>query len=225
MKHPQTGETHVANVWTAPDFRRQNLATLLWRKAKRDFPNLKHSGDLSDQGKSWSQKLATTYLNMRRLAAAYLYHVTFLKNLPGIQKKGLVTGRGQSGYGGFYESHSTGYSFLSLYREVDTWIEKAGQQAESLTDHPEKGWTPVVLRIRLGGIRLRVDDEAEGAYKTQMNIPVDRIEVWVPNKWIPVKNANPAKLNQYSLQHADVEDDEGTPLYYLDYTIFQPKRP
>jgi len=212
MKNPGTEMAHVANVWTAPENRREGYAALLWKRAKIDFPGLSHSGDLSISGKLWSQKLA---------AAAYLYHVTFIRNLPGIQRKGLVPGHGQSGYGGFYESHSTGYSFLSTFREVDTWIEKAEQQAGHLTDHPEKGWTPVVLRISLGGIRLRKDEEAEQSYKTPMSIPVDRIEIWAPNNWVPLKRVDPDKLNQNALKHAEVEDGD----YYLDYTIYQPSHP
>jgi ribosomal protein S18 acetylase RimI-like enzyme len=51
------GETHVANVYTDPAFRRQGLATELFNKAKKDLGNVKHASDHSELGESWKRSL------------------------------------------------------------------------------------------------------------------------------------------------------------------------
>lgn len=47
----------VANVYTAPEFRRQGLATKLFNHAKRHFPNLRHSAHLTGEGEKFKGSL------------------------------------------------------------------------------------------------------------------------------------------------------------------------
>lgn len=47
----------VANAFTAPEFRRQGLATLLMQRIRRDFKNVSHSDDRSGVGNAWVESL------------------------------------------------------------------------------------------------------------------------------------------------------------------------
>lgn len=53
---PMNGE--IGGVEVHPDHRRQGIATELHDKAKKMFPKLQHSEDLTDDGRAWSQKVA-----------------------------------------------------------------------------------------------------------------------------------------------------------------------
>lgn len=51
-KGPRSKKATIQNVYTRKDHRREGLASQLLRKARYDF-DIKHSTDLTDDGKAW----------------------------------------------------------------------------------------------------------------------------------------------------------------------------
>jgi len=60
----------VANVFTAPEFRRQGQAAKLLARARKDFRTVNHSRNLSEEGRAWSQAVRSAAA--RRLAAKWV---------------------------------------------------------------------------------------------------------------------------------------------------------
>ena len=163
---------------------------------------------------------------------ATLYHVTYLYNLPSIQKHGLVPGSGQVFAGG-YAGHSTGKLFLTDLDGVSFWVSRYGEMAEHHTVHPEEGWLPVVLEISdTSDLTLHVDapgskDSSAGAFYTEQIVMPDELLVWDGDDWESVDDADEDKMLQRALDAAEVEDPDPDdelerPLYYMDYDVFMP---
>ena len=75
----------------------------------------------------------------------YVYHVTYLKDLPGIRRKGLRSGSGST-FGGGYTGYSTGKLFLTSWEGVEFWFNKYAELAEGNSDNLiEDGYIPIVL--------------------------------------------------------------------------------
>jgi hypothetical protein len=157
-----------------------------------------------------------------------LYHVTYLKDLSSIQSGGLVPGgRGQV-FGGGYAGHSRGRVFLAHRDAVDFWHTRYAELAEYHTDHPEEGWVPIVLEVDATGLELHDDkagteDSREPSYFTEESIESERITaIWNGSEWIALDFAAEGDMLAQALAAAEVEEEDGEQLYYMDFDVFLP---
>lgn len=115
------------------------------------------------------------------------YHVTYMKNLNGIGKRGLIKGV-RSNFGDRYDlsQHSRQGLFLAN-KEVGYWIDVYENWANHNSDNILKdGLIPVILRVRALPDLARVDDypgNPQGAWIYSKNIRKRYLEMWTGDVW------------------------------------------
>lgn len=164
----------------------------------------------------------------------YLYHVTYLFNLPGISKGGLRPGAGQTFRGTWYEGYSRGWLHLTASDGVAYWVHKLEEHAEANTDHPEEGWVPVVVSITVPrALALEPDevgtrDSLAQAWRTQGSVPVRALTYWDGMQWaeLSVSEDDAEDMRTEWLatgeQHFDEDDEETSWWEDLDFEFFLP---
>ncbi len=174
---------------------------------------------------------------MNRAAAqgwpSALYHVTFLHQVPSIASSGLQPGSGTTfgGYGG----HAQGRLFFTDWGGVSFWMTKYEAIAENKTDNPEKGWIPVVLRVKTKHLDLRDDelgssDARSGAYYIEQGIPSNRMAMWNGQSWAGLRSIDVEDMVEEAKDAAVFESDEddeygdGEGWYIMDYEVFKPSK-
>jgi hypothetical protein len=124
------------------------------------------------------------------------YHITPMRNLPGIADSGLDPGRG----GQFmqnYRWNTRRRIFFSGPGAMEHWhhiIERHAQHAEE----PSRWTVPVVLRFPVAALTqepewddaVKHDSFAAGdSWRTAETIPADYIDVWDGESWVPLPKA------------------------------------
>lgn len=165
--------------------------------------------------------------------ASYLYHVTYLFNLPGIAREGLAPGAGQN-FGPGMQSIARGWLFLTDADGVSFWASRLEQHAEANTEHPEEGWAPVVISIRVPKALARELDEAgtrdasAQAWRTKDTIPVKALTYWDGEEWSSLKgfdeSAVDLMLDAWREAGEEQFEDEGEDgsWWELDFDFFLP---
>ena len=166
----------------------------------------------------------------------WLYHVTYFNRLEDIIWLGLETGHPAS-IGGLYGWHTKGRSFLTEWRGVGFWYQRAVQWAYHNSDSPvEDGLVPVILRTKEAK-RLKVQPDEVGtgdavadAFFTERSIPAARLQVWDGRQWTRLtEDAMWAMTPEGYVGEADRpltdpeerEGDDGG--YYIDEGALYPK--
>lgn len=161
-------------------------------------------------------------------APRYLYHVTYLYNLPAIQRHGLVPGAGQV-FGGGYAGHSRGRLFLADRDGVDFWFGRYEELAEHHTDHPEEGWVPIVFEVDAKGLKLHEDEpgsrdsRAESYFTTEIVEPKRLKALWDGRAWVDPEDADADEMVARALDAAEVEEEDGEAIYWMDFDVFKPE--
>jgi GNAT superfamily N-acetyltransferase len=168
-------------------------------------------------------------------ALPWLYHVTYFNRLEDIVWLGLEPDHPAS-IGELHSWHTKGRSFLTEWRGVSFWYQRAIQWAYHNSDHPvEDGLTPVVLRTKEYK-RLKTQEDiigtgdagAEAAY-TEKTIPAKRLEVWNGHQWTRLtEDAISAMTPEGYSQSFGGGDDwpevgSATMDRYIDESILYPK--
>jgi hypothetical protein len=169
----------------------------------------------------------------------WLYHVTYFNRLEDIIWLGLETGHPAS-IGGLYGWHTKGRSFLTEWRGVGFWYQRAVDWAYHNSDSPvEEGLVPVVLRTKEAK-RLKVQPDEVGtgdavadAFFTERSIPAARLQVWDGRQWTRLtEDAMQAMTPEGYVREADrpltdpEEGEEGSgddEEYYIDEGVLYPK--
>jgi len=160
----------------------------------------------------------------------YLYHVSYVSQLPSITRNGLTPGAGGS-FGGGYAGHSSGRIFWTEHPAISFWMNRKGDMAENISDNPvQSGLIPIVLRRHENSFRMDdiYDDEAgtadapAEAYYTENVVPSDQLEVWDGSSWVPVTDADPEGMIEDAYDSADKDYEDDEELVYLDSEHFLP---
>lgn len=160
----------------------------------------------------------------------YLYHCTFLKNIESIQTNGLMPSSG-SNYGGGYHFNSVGRICFSEWDGVSYWFNKMEMLANHHTDNPEEGWIGVTLRIDADYLddyevdEPGVRDSRNAAFCYLEMIEPDLLEIWNGNQWVELMSVDQEDMLQTALNAAEIEEDEGELIYWMDFDIFSPENP
>jgi hypothetical protein len=159
----------------------------------------------------------------------YLYHVTYIRNLPSIQVEGLRPGSGQTFQGTWYAGYSQGWLFLTSGDGVRYWMHKLEEHALANTDNPEEGWTPVVLSFSTGDVELELEDDPEGtrdalatSWKTRGFVPADELVVWDGEDWTDLEDVDPDDMNETALEAGEFVEEDGEGWWELDADVFLP---
>lgn len=160
----------------------------------------------------------------------YLYHVSYLHSLNSIQRNGLRLGSGQT-FGGGYGGHSRGRIFLTTSRGVTFWFDRYEMLVSNLTDHPEEGWVPVVLRVATAGIPpTQIDtagtqDASSNAFFIEQNIPPNMLEAYDGRGWKRLRSVDPDKMLEQVLEASefDMSDEDGEGDWYMAEDFFKPR--
>lgn len=161
----------------------------------------------------------------------YLYHVTFLHALESIQSSGLRPGSGQTFSRGYGE-HSSGRVFFTVDKGVTFWFDRYEMNVGGLTDNPEEGWVPVVLRVSTAKLpKTQIDvagtqDARSDAYFIERGVPSNLLEVYDRRGWKNLRSADPdAMLDQVlEASEADIIDEEaGEVEWYMAEDFFKPR--
>lgn len=156
-----------------------------------------------------------------------LFHVTYLYNLPSIQNRGLVPGVGQV-FGGGYRGHSAERLFLTEEDGIDFWMNRYEELAAHHTDHPEEGWVPIVLEVRAKKSDLHIDEPGSEDARADSFYVEDRlptaciIGVYDGERWVSLDDADLDTMLSQALAAAEVEEEDGEKIYWMDYEIFRP---
>ena len=135
----------------------------------------------------------------------WVYHVTTIGRLPGIQAKGLRPGR--TATWGSHAAHSKGKIFFTTARGVPRWMHKiwyaiGGDTAEEV---------PVVLRLRADKLtdaerdHLGTRDALENAYAVRTGVPAALLSVWDGQRWLRLKDTDPEALAEAARERSEVE--------------------
>lgn len=146
---------------------------------------------------------------------AYLYHVTFSGRLGSIAERGLRPGAPRSIGTMSYAFNRKGRIFFTTREGGFYWWGKSEDNAEALSDTPiEDGFTPVVLRVAVANIRVKIEVDTvanlESIYSHAVFVagivPPDLIEVWDGDEWLPVDQFDDVVTSRSYLH---VEEDGG----------------
>jgi hypothetical protein len=154
-------------------------------------------------------------------AVGIFYHVTWLKNIPGIKSGGLVPqGSGEFTFDQFSD-WSRGRVFFANYEDMLHWIALVASRGErelayqdQYRPNPNKPnpnqrrYLPVVLRfpysgsVAIDGVISPYEETGQSYYKepeSRVFIPANKIHMWVPNtmRWIKLSSVTPTILNSY----------------------------
>lgn len=150
---------------------------------------------------------------------SYLYHVTFFRRLPGIARRGLISGAAPSIGGTSLDEHRRGAIFLTVYGGLPFWQERAAGWAYHYADDLYgEGYIPVVLRVRDEGVLVDACDtdvpgtEDAGAYAVKClldQLSPEDLEVYWGGDWLPVES-----FEEIDILEAFDHDDDG--MYLLD---------
>jgi len=159
----------------------------------------------------------------------YLYHVTFLHALESIQSRGLRPGSGQT-FGGGYGGHSRGRVFFTEDDGVNFWFDRYEMNAPNMTDTPEEGWVPVVLRVASSKIHPAMIDEAgtrdasAQAFYIEKGVASNDLEVYDGRSWKRLSSADPDAMLERVLAASEQEFDEdtGESWWYMAEDFFKP---
>lgn len=156
-----------------------------------------------------------------------LYHVTYLNLLDSILDQGLRPGGSQT-FGGGYGFHATGRVFLTDGDGVSFWASKYEDQANALTDRPEEGWVPVVIEVDAEGLKLQKDDFgskdacSDSFFVGQRIDPERLVSVFDGEDWVELDDVDTGKMLERALEAADVEEEDGELLYWMDFDVLIP---
>jgi hypothetical protein len=164
--------------------------------------------------------------------ARYLYHVTYLFNLPSIAHGGLGPGFGQN-FGPAYAAIASSWLFLTEADGVSFWASRLEQHAEANTDHPEGGWAPVVISIAVSEeLALELDtagtrDASAQAWRTKDTIPVESLTYWNGEEWAALKGVDTGTVDDMLGAWLDAgveqfEDEEEGSWWDLRFDFFLP---
>ena len=116
---------------------------------------------------------------------------------------------------------------------VSFWAARYEQIAHDQTDHPEDGWVPVVISVRLSDAEFGVleDDElgtrdaTAPSWWTTSKLATERLTVWDGTKWLDVAEVDALKVQGMVEEMRDAgeeifEDDEHW--WELDFDVFLP---
>ena len=158
----------------------------------------------------------------------YLYHVTYLKNIPGIQERGLLPGTGQT-FGGWYGGYAKDKLFLTESGGVPYWISKLEQQAEADTDNPEDGWVPVVLSFSIKDVPFDMIKDEEGtkdsgypSWSTLSEVPREAIEAWDGSDWTNVLEIDADNMNEEAKEASEFIEEDDDAWWEMNYEVFLP---
>lgn len=145
----------------------------------------------------------------------WLYHVTYLFNLPGIARDRLRPGSGQN-FGEGYRSYAAGWLFLTEGDGVSFWASRLEEHAEAVTEHPEEGWVPVVLSFDAEELDLVEDtigtsDAVAEAWKTRENIAVEDLYIWNGEEWVDTEKIDVESMLEEVLEASELECEEIDP--------------
>jgi hypothetical protein len=182
-----------------------------------------------DRKQNWMERKPRT-ASVARTADTdgdYLYHVTYVNQLPSIGSGGLLPGAPTSFESG-QAARSSGRVFWTEPSAIGFWMEKKGDVAENESDNPvQDGLIPIVLRTYEPEGEL-YDDEAgsqdapDAAYYTEEPMPPSELELWNGHSWVPVAQANVDSLVKQAYDAADIEIVDGEELVYMDSEHFLP---
>jgi len=160
-----------------------------------------------------------------------LYHVTFLKDLESIQVSGLKASSG-SVFGGGYSGHSRDRLFFTEWDGIPFWFGGYQAIAESETDNPETGWSPVVLSLFPESVGKLEKDElgsrdslADAFYVQGGKVLPDALAVWDGDSWELLEDVDPESMLEGLLEASTYEEDpdeEEGGWWFLDETYFAP---
>ncbi len=157
----------------------------------------------------------------------YLYHVTFVGSLSGIQAQGLGVGGGASRFGGGYGAHSAGKLFLTEPEGVFFWHSRMEETVTPLEAAEE---VPIVLRFvptageedAMEDDELGTRDASAGAYEMREGVEPERLEVWVEDDWEPLEDIDPEEVIAMVEDAADVEREDDEEWYEYHPDMFMP---
>lgn len=174
--------------------------------------------------------LAKAMLMLAQRATTYLYHVTYLGDIPSIQDSGLQAGGGQT-FDNLSE-YSLGRLFFTDEDGLIFWNQRYAEWAEHKSDDPlDRLMIPVTLRIPLSQDleeSLQQDDlgmqdaSAESFYVEDGRISPEAIELYDGHQWVPLANADPQELAETAQASAEIEEVDGEQLTYPDFDVFSP---
>lgn len=162
------------------------------------------------------------------MSKTYLYHVTFIRNLPSIKRVGLVVSGGSSNFSSSYRSHSRDRIFWTSWEGVFYWLSKMEDSANHKSDDPiDDGMIPVVLKVKrrvladLFADEIGSKDARNDAYYSEDTVPAKVIKFWDGEDWEKLKYADVESLLEEAREAAD-EDEYGV---YPDFEVFLPLDP
>ena len=169
---------------------------------------------------------------MRVLAEStqYLYHVTYLGDLPSIQNSGLQAGGGQTFE--TMENYSVGRLFFTDEDGLSFWNQRYGEWAEHRSDNPiEQRFIPITLRMPLSPeleSNLQQDElgtgdaNAESFYVEDGYVAPEAIEAYDGTSWVPIAQIDPEALQNKAEDAAEIDEEDGEELLYPDFDVFSP---
>ncbi len=143
------------------------------------------------------------------------YHVTYLKNLDGIEKEGLVP---RGGISPWQKPHLNIHSQKGVfhcqdYKCVRHWIDEMAEQSYNISDHPVSDQLiPMILRFNVNRNSVMPDKIAnsetlsKGHVFTTKNINNAGLEVWNGRQWS--SDLNPDSINVHAFYDMDGYEDE-----------------
>jgi len=172
----------------------------------------------------------------------YLYHVTYLFNLPSIAQEGLMPSGGGPSVFKEYEAYSAGWTHLTEAEGISYWSARIENHADANTEHPEDGWVPVVLKIPIGRKTAKTDhlvleldevgteDASADAWRTRSKIPAENIEYWEPaiGDWLEISEFDDEAFQdaldevKAASNYEEDEDEPGEGWWWMDFDYFLP---
>lgn len=179
-------------------------------------------------GQKMTNSLVKTIKLLAQYEYDYLYHVTFISSLPGIQSSGLQAGSGQT----FQKGYQAGKLFVTEKDGVFFWNSKYEDWANHKSDDPlVDGLIPVTLRFRVTpDIEESLDIDEEGTrdamydalYIEDGSIPSSDLELFNGTSWVPVDEVDIGELRLLAEGVATEEDIDGEIIVWPDFDVFNP---
>lgn len=145
-----------------------------------------------------------------------LYHVTWTGALDSIARQGLLPGV-RSNFGGGYEGHARGRTFLTSFEGLFYWYSKFQDLADHHSDNPvEDQLVPVVLAVEVEHEvhpdPLGTRDALAPAWFTTAPVTPDALLVWDGEDWAGLEDVDPEYLGGLAAtvteECDEPEDDE-----------------
>ena len=163
------------------------------------------------------------------MASKYVYHTTFLRNAVRISQEGLTPSTG-SQFAPAYSSHSRGRIFFSNAEGVPFWMGKLESVAHHNSDFDSEedlGWTPVVLRTQVKGLKLEPDpegyrDSRESAWFTTQRVSQMNLEIWTGSKWSKLYESTLETMFEEVLESATWQEEGYSGWWEIDFELFAP---